>query len=205
MFETILAGIIAAIISGLVLDLFRHQIRKKPLIIVNLLQRFKRKARDKKLLVYLSSGGTCRDPMAKVITSKVLESLKLKDELRIEGLALREISDTKVSFAASKAIKDLYSEDLLKNYKPGLASQAILDEADLILVMDQNLLSFKGVDRELPEGKTYLFKEFFGLNGDVKDPWPDGRDAKTLNKYLDTAKEIKFTIENGIDRLVDAL
>lgn len=57
----------------------------------------------------------------------------------------------------------------------------------------------------LPEGKTYLFKEFFGSEGDIEDPWPDGRDQLTLERYRKCAEELMSIMEAGLTRLVRAL
>ena len=76
-----------------------------------------------------------------------------------------------------------------------------LDEADLVLVMDRSLLSQK----LLPSAKTYLFKQFFGLDGDVVDPWPHGRDPETLSRDRDNATEMKTILEMNFDHLLRAM
>jgi protein-tyrosine-phosphatase len=110
-----------------------------------------------------------------------------------------------VSFAASNAIKELYAEDLLKDYKPEVVNQDLLKKADLVLVMDRGLMKHKSLESILPAGKTYVFKEFFGLKGDIKDPWPNGRDSATLQKYIECAIEIRSILDNGMSLLIKAL
>jgi hypothetical protein len=53
--------------------------------------------------------------------------------------------------------------------------------------------------------KVYLFKEFFGLDGDVTNPWPDGQDDKTLKRYLDCVNEIRSILTSNFDKLINAL
>lgn len=204
MLESIIAGIVAAIVSGLILDWLRHWIKNKPSIIVGLIKKIIIKSSPEKLLIFLSSGGTCRDPMAKAITLKVLEKKVLNFRLRVEGMSLGPLSGNEVSFAARHAIMELYGNDLLEGYKPQLVSKELLNEADLILVMDHGLMQHKLLEHILPKGKTFVFKEFFGLHGDITDPWPDGKDQETLSRYKDCAREIRWILENGIDRLLSA-
>jgi len=63
--------------------------------------------RKVKTLVFLSSGGTCRDPMAKVIASKLFESRKLKHLLKIKAVGLGPLSNTEASYAAKYIIKEI--------------------------------------------------------------------------------------------------
>ena len=98
---------------------------------------------------------------------------------------------------------------LLATHKPKVLTEQLAREFDLILVMDQSLLredkcTLKGWPSAYG-GKVYLFKEFFGLEGDVTDPWPDGKDEKTLAKYRACAIEMRETMEKNFDRLLQAL
>src|SRR4030043_1216879 len=159
--------------------------------------------KDSRTLVYVSSGGTCRDPMAKAITTKLLEKYNLKHPLNIIAAGRGLLSKTEASFAARYAIKEIYHEDLLADHKPILATPRLAKKADLILVMDSSLL--KG----FPPGKTSLFKEFFGLQGDLEDPHrienPDGKDKATLDRYKECADEIKTILEKNIEHLIKVL
>jgi protein-tyrosine-phosphatase len=159
--------------------------------------------RKTKTLVFLSSGGTCRDPMAKAILTKLLAKRKLKHPLRIEAVGLGPLSKPEVSYAARYAIREMYNEDLLSTHKPKLLTPELVRQADLILVMNRELLLTPG--KTLPKDKTYVFKEFFGMDGDVEDPWPDGRDAASLARYQERAKELKNILEQNIDRLMKTL
>jgi len=205
MLEAIIAGIIAAIVAGIILDWLHHWKKKKPSVIAGIIGRLFRIDSNEKILIYLSSGGTCRDPMAKAITLKELENKELDFRLRVEGMGLGPLSSNDVSFAAKSAIRTLYNEDLLQAYKPEQVSKELLDKADLILVMDHGLMEHKLLQDILPRGKTYVFKEFFGLRGDIEDPYPDGKDQETLTKYLKCASEIRSIIKTGLDRLLGAL
>jgi len=199
MINEIIIGIIITVVAGVILNLLLNNPLKKEMIKLPVFKRLFRK--KKKLLIYISQGGTCRDPIAKIITLKLLEKRNPNLKLRVEARALGPISRSSVSFAARNAIKELYKEDLLKDFKPQSITADLLNEADLVLVMEKNLMQKK----ILPNEKTYLFKEFFGQQGDIKDPWPNGRNKETSLRYKDTALEIKNTIENNIDHLLSIL
>ena len=199
MIELIVA-IIAAVAAGLILDLLRKNASITIKVIKRLSKNFSGSPTDK-LLIYLSSGGTGRDPIAKAITLKLIENRPLKFHLRVEGMALGPVSSTEVEWAARNAIMELYGEDLLKDYVPQTVTQKLLAESDLVLVMDHSLMMYK----ILPKTKTYVFKEFFGLEGDINDPYPDGKDPQTLSRYKKCATEIKSILGKNIDYLLKAL
>lgn len=193
-------AIISAVLAGLLLDLILNKSSITKKFFLRVFKNLKY-ASDGKLLIYLSAGGTCRDPMAKAITLKLLENKNLNFNLRVEGMALGPVSSNTISYAARKAIKDIYGEDLLAEYLPQKVIEELLDKADLILVMDHGLK----LNKFLPQNKTYVFKDFFGEHGDIIDPWPDGKDQKTLSRYKDCALEIKGILEKDIDKLIKAL
>jgi protein-tyrosine-phosphatase len=162
-----------------------------------------------KMLVFLSSGGTCRDPMAKAIATKLFEELKPRHPIKIRAAALGPISKSEASHAARLTIKEMYNEDLLASHKPELLTPELAIEADLILAMDASLLRHtKTAPAGWPDaysGKTFLLKEFFGLEGDVTDPWPDGKDQVTLSRYRSCANELRQILTQHRDQLANAL
>src|SRR4029077_7543334 len=165
-----------------------------------------------KTLVFLSSGGTCRDPMAKAITTKLFEAHKQKFPVTIRAAGLGPLDKNEASFAARSVIREMYGEDLLADHKPELLSTKLATQADLILAMDESLLKAQkalSVWRDAYNGKLYVLKPFFGLEGDVVDPWsperPDGRDQETLDRSKRCADELRGILTQHFDRLVRAL
>lgn len=67
--------------------------------------------------------------------------------------------------------------------------------------MNKSLINQK----TMPLAKTHSLKEFFGLDGDVADPWPDGKDATTLERYKKCASELRRILTQNLDRLVQVL
>jgi protein-tyrosine-phosphatase len=161
-------------------------------------------SRTHRVLVYVSSGSTCRDPMAKVITEQILASRKLKHPIDIYAVGLAP-TDKEASFGAQEIIKEMYHHDFLKNHKPAPVTAKLVNKANLILVMDKKL--FDATESTLPRSKTYMLKPFFGLDGDITDPYHEHgeRDPATLERYRACAAELKEILSQHIDKLLRAL
>jgi protein-tyrosine-phosphatase len=167
------------------------------------------KRRNRRTLVFLSLAGTCRDAMAKAITTKLLEKQPLKYPVDVRAAGLGPVDDLEASYAARFVIKEMYGEDLLADHRPELLTTALADKADVILAMDRSLLeskktSLKGWPHDYKK-KAYLLKQFFHSDGDVIDPYPDGRDPDTLMKYRKCAEELRQILTRNLDQLVKAL
>jgi len=166
------------------------------------------KRKKDKLLIYVSYGGTCRDPMAMIITQKLMEEKKIEKKWTIFGRALH-CSDSKAHYAAKHAINTIYGTDLLSSYKPQTITKEECEKADLILVMSRFELYSLLKSHPYVEKKTYKFKDFFGFEGDIDDPWQDSRgyinDNKTLQIYLNCANEMKQIIHERFEYLTNAL
>jgi len=97
----------------------------------------------------------------------------------------------------------MFNEDLLLKHKPELLTSDLIKQADLILAMDKSLLLTPG--KVLPSNKTFVLKEFFGTTGDVVDPWPDGKDVATLDRYRKCANELRGILSDNLDHLINVL
>ena len=160
--------------------------------------------RKHKVLVYVSAGSTCRDPMAKAITEQLLIARRLKHPVDVYAVGLAP-TETEPTYAARETIKDMYHRDLLRDHKPAPLTAELVKKADLILVMDKRL--YEATEFTLPRAKTHILKEFFGLHGDVVDPyWAVGeRDPQTLVRYRACADELKKLLSENMDTLLKAL
>ncbi len=94
---------------------------------------------------------------------------------------------------------EMYGDDLLEDHRTAMLTPTIIKEANLILVMD-NLLS-KG----LPAEKTFVLKPYFGLEGGIIDPWPDGQDEAAASRYWRCGMELKEILEANIDTIIENL
>ena len=139
--------------------------------------------------------------MAKAIALKLQEERPPGYRLRIEAGALFQPSSAVASCAARRAIREIFGEDLLANYQVKRMTADRIAEADLILVMAASLLQKK----LLPVEKTFVLKPFFGLYGDIEDPFPDGTDLETLNRYRNCAAELREILSTHWDHLIGFL
>ena len=162
-----------------------------------------------KTLIFLSEGGTCRDPMAKAIATKLFEEHLLEPPV-ILALGMSQPYKPEAAHAARTVIREMYGEDLLTNHKPKQLTTKLAREADLILAMGETQLK-RGNTRQPDgwpdayKGKLYTLKAFFGLKDDIADPWPDGRDQVTLSRYLECANRLRQILSENFDQLIKAL
>ena len=183
------------------------------------------KREDEKMIVFVSGGGTCRCAMAKAMTKKIIERTPLNFKLRVESCArfnttskggTPENPDDGATNGARLSIKKLFGEDLLAlaNHRSMILTNSIMEEADLILLMDDGLS--KGIkDNPKTSEKTEVFKRFFGLEGDIKDPYgKDGGKNETeaqrherYERYDKCAKEIKevLELEDSFEKIINFL
>ncbi len=195
----IFIGLIVAVLSGVILNAIGAISFKN--IIYKLKNKTSRPYSGANIF-FISAGGTCRDPMAAAITKYLFNQNKeLNIAPNIYARALGPVSKSETSYAARMAIKKILGEDLLVGHEPKQISNEDIKKADILLVMEKSLL----LRKTLPNEKTYILKDFFGKEGDIIDPWPDGKDDITLRRYIETANELKAVIEPGFNQLVNAI
>lgn len=136
-------------------------------------------------LVFVSHGGTCRDPMAKVITEALLKGRE--PAVRICATALVDSGLRRASRAARHVVKEQMGADLLKNHLPMILDQAIVSDADLILTMNDDHANEIRKIFPAASAKTHSLLGFLGKSGAIEDPWnwkaPDQMDQETIARY----------------------
>lgn len=156
------------------------------------------KSPTERLLVYVSRGGTCRCAMAKVATLHALRGRQLPFRLRIESVAHRYGGTNEASHGARTAVYESYGVDLLADHRVLVRSAGFLEDADLILVMEEEHLAGMPVHKSVP------FNAFFGGSGDVPNPWPDYTEG-ALIRYRTCLEHLRNQIERDVDLIVDRL
>lgn len=154
-----------------------------------------------RLVVFVSVGGTCRDPIAKAITEWYVARNPQACRTRAVAAAVGAPGAPEVSEAARNAVRELLHEDLLEGVKTRSLTADLIKDADLILLMQASLQNPK----VHPPNKTFLFKPFFGLSGDVKDPWPGPGQEPSREEYSRCAKELFDILVNRFDQIVNFL
>lgn len=152
------------------------------------------KSASEKIVVFVSHGGTCRCAMSKIVAQKALEGRTPPFRIRFESMAAKYGASGCASIGAQKTIKEAFGKDLLESHRVMRRNKGIIDDADLILVMEDKLLS------GFPSKKTYLLSKFFGFKGGVNNPWNKGDQA-----YRECLAHLRSLIEANVDRLVEVL
>ena len=168
------------------------------------------KKSNERLLVFVSAGGTCRCALAKAITGALLEARPPAYPLRVMSTAMYEPALTGASEGARGAIKELFGRDLLADHRAMRLTPTLVEEADLILVMDHaiyDVLRKAGSPNPDSENarKIHVLKPYFGLAGDIADPWPHRNSGDSDALYLSTAKELQSILEQHLSDIIEAL
>lgn len=157
------------------------------------------KSATERVVVFVSYGGTCRCAMAKVALDQALKGRHLPYRLRVVSVAHKFGGTNEASRGARRAVYDAYGLDLLEYHRVTRRNSGLLADADLILVMEEQL-------REgLPSEKTFVFNPFFGRGGDVANPWPDDENDAAHSRYRECMREIRTAVEEGTDRVLSYL
>lgn len=152
-----------------------------------------------RLLLFVSYGGTCRCAMAKVALERVLANRHLPYPLRVMSVAYAFGGTDEASRGARRAVFETYGIDYLNDHRVTHRNPGLAEDADLILVMNDEYR------KEFPKSKTKNFNEFFGLDGDVPNPWTDDDNEEANNRYRDCLKHLKSVLENRTDRIIKYL
>jgi protein-tyrosine-phosphatase len=154
------------------------------------------KSAGERLVLMVSDSGTCRSAMAKVALEQALAARRLPFALRVESVAHDFGDASAASYAARHVVAEAYGADHLQQHKVIHRNPGLLRDADLILVMEDELRT------GLPQDKTFLFNEFFGQPGPVADPWPDGQDEVALARYRQCLAHLRSAVEPSSGKLV---
>ncbi len=104
-----------------------------------------------KILV-VCSGNTCRSPMGKIILEKMLQDHGLDTTYKVDSAACVKTSDTKAHPNSQKVIEELYGEDLLASHVPKKLTKEMIDEAKVIIVMEEYMKGSLPADKVIVLG-----------------------------------------------------
>lgn len=167
--------------------------------------RTSRRLINRPLLIFVSTGGTCRDPMAKVIVEQLFKDAPRPIE--VEAVGVGDITSDHASKPAQHVIQELYGANLLAKHKPGKFSKELAKRATLILCMTQAHVDTIKKIYPAAYSKVHPLKAYFGVAGEVEDPYraPDEMTADALARYRRCAKELHDILLANRDHLLAAL
>jgi len=145
---------------------------------------------DKKSILFVCSGNTCRSPLAKVILEQKLKARGQLDRFQVDSAAYDGPTHQWASINARRAVRILFGDDLLASHNAKRLTPDLVEQADLILVMEATMKT------GLPSQKTWTLKEYGGGSGDVADLFGD-----SLEVYLNRAHEISRALEDILHKL----
>lgn len=152
------------------------------------------------VLVFVSTGGTCRDPMAKVIMEQLAEKRGAK--IRVYAAGVAQGHSKTAAKAAKIVVREQLGADLLGRHRTRQLSGRLATKADLILAMEDYHAS--EVKKLFPytTGKTHTLAAFLGTK-DITNPYlqHDEVDCEALDRYRSTYHQIEKALTAHADRI----
>lgn len=102
------------------------------------------------------------------------------------------------SEGARQVVRDTYGSDLLGSHRVMKRNVGIIEDADLILVMEESLR------KDLPAEKTHLISEFFGKAGAIENPWPSHTPG-AAERYRSCLRQLQGLIEPEAEMILATL
>lgn len=168
-------------------------------------QRWRHLRSGTRTLVFVSTGGTCRDPMAAVIARELLKGRNPPVKVYAAGIAKGH--SRRASKAARFVVREALGTDLLRTHRTRVLDGSLVARSDLILAMQPSYV--KEIVKLFPSAKTktYTIHGFLGLSGSIENPYrgPDEMDEKTLVRYRAAFTCIREVLTKHIDRIYAAL
>jgi protein-tyrosine phosphatase len=154
-------------------------------------------------LVFVSTAGQCRDPMAKAIMDQLFAEREQK--VRVYATALRDNPGQQASKAARHVTHEELGKDLLAGHQSLVLNEALISEADLILTMDE--AHAREIRKNFPNhrSRVHSLLRFLGEAGDIEDPWraPDEMDTETIERYRACFQSLRDALTRGADSIYE--
>ena len=147
---------------------------------------------NKKLVLFVSLGGTCRCVLAKAILADLIDRKKVPG-LAVEAAAVADPHHATISPSALKAIQETGRERWIEKHRPRKLCPYLQDRADLIIALTDTTLA----RRADPLNKVVTDRELFGAA--VPNPYPDKEDAASLKRYRDVRDQLDQLLNEHFD------
>jgi len=150
---------------------------------------------NRKVIVFVSLGGTCRCVLAKGLLSQMLHDAKITN-IAIEAAAVADPHHATVSPSAIRALEEAGCESWLIGHRPRKLSSYLQNRADLIIALTDGGLARSPDSTE----KVVTDVELFGRK--ITNPYPDTEDDESLSKYRATRSELVDALEGSVDEIL---
>jgi protein-tyrosine-phosphatase len=149
---------------------------------------------DKKLILFVSLGGTCRCVMGKAILANLLDQNKISAVA--DAAAIADPHHATVSPSAVKAVAEIGCKHWIENHRPRKLSPYLQNRADLIIAVTDRQLARRPNSLD----KVVTDKELFGIS--ITNPYPDNEDDKSLQKYRKVCKKMEQVINDNFTEIL---
>ena len=144
-----------------------------------------------KKVLFVCSGNICRSPLAEAFFNYLAEQKKLATHAVSAGLYPVLDHATGEAFIAANE----YGINI-SSHRSRQLSQAMVQEADLILTMTREHKRCVEKFCAAAQGKTFTLPEFIGESGDIDDPYGQG-----LTVYRQCAQQVWAAVEKVVESL----
>jgi len=151
---------------------------------------------SKKLVVFVSLGGTCRCVMAKAILSDLIDKKKITS-VAVEAAAVADPHYATISPSGFRAIQETGRERWIQGHRPRKLCHYLQNRADLIIALTDATLARRrgGLNNIVTD------QELFSTM--IPNPYPDNEDGESLMKYRNVRDQIDQLIEGNFDKILD--
>jgi len=149
-----------------------------------------------KTILLICTGSICRSPMAVGFLREKLRQEGLEGEYRVRSAGVWALENQPPSAFACQVLAE-WGIDISDHRSHDLTSEDV-EEADLILTMEQG--QAEAIKLEFPQHahKVYLLSEMTGRRYNIRDPY-----GGSLLEYRQCAHEIEKLINEGFPRIME--
>ena len=151
---------------------------------------------NKKLVLFVSLGGTCRCVMGKAILADLADRHKISG-LAVDAAAVADPHHSAISPSAFKAIAETKRQEWIAEHRPRKLCAYLQKRADLIIMLTGGPLA-----RPTPAGPRVITDlELFGES--VPNPYPDTGNEESLVKYRNVRDQLDRLIEANLNSIIE--
>jgi len=148
-----------------------------------------------KRILVVCTGNVCRTPMVKALLQQEVEQAGLDEQVSIDSAGVYAVVGGRASGGSVNAMAE---RDLdISDHRGKQLDFRLMDEADLILVMEEG--QRRSIFMNWPQAlrKTFLLTEMVGEHADVEDPY-----RMPQEEYDKTAVIIEDLVRRGFPEIL---